>query len=61
MNWALLIFGICFIATFILRIPLGIGMMMSSIFYFVFKPGAFAGVAMVATLKRKSRMNSNKK
>ena len=49
MNWALLIFGICFIATFILRIPLGIGMMMSSIFYFVFKPGAFAGVSMVAT------------
>ena len=49
MNWALLIFGICFIATFVLRIPLGIGMMMSSIFYFVFKPGAFAGVSMVAT------------
>jgi len=49
MNWALLIFGICFTATFILRIPLGIGMMMSSIFYFVLKPGAYAGVSMVAT------------
>ena len=49
MNWALLVFGICFIATFILRIPLGLGMMMSSIFYFVIKPGAFAGVGMVAT------------
>jgi tripartite ATP-independent transporter DctM subunit len=48
MNWALLIFGICLVATFVLRIPLGIGMMMSSIFYFVVKPGAFAGVGMVA-------------
>lgn len=48
MNWPLLIFILCFVATFILRIPIGIGMMMSSIFYFVFAPGAATGVGMLA-------------
>ena len=48
MNWPLLIFVLCFAATFVLRIPLGIGMMMSSIFYFVLAPGAATGVGMLA-------------
>jgi len=48
MNWPLLVFLLCFAATFVLRIPLGIGMMMSTIFYFVLAPGAATGVGMLA-------------
>lgn len=48
MNWPLTIFILCFVTTFVIRIPIGIGMMMSSIFYFVFAPGLGAGVGMVA-------------
>lgn len=48
MNWALLVFILTFVATFILRIPIGIGMMMSSIWYFVLAPGAATGVGMLA-------------
>jgi tripartite ATP-independent transporter DctM subunit len=36
------------VATFILRIPIGIGMMMSAIFYFVLAPGPATGVGMMA-------------
>ena len=49
MNFALIIFLVAFIATFILRIPIGFGMLMSSIFYFVFADGAAAPVSMMAT------------
>lgn len=48
MNWPLTVFFIAFVATFVLRIPLGIGMMMSTIYYFVLAPGAATGVGMVA-------------
>lgn len=49
MNWPLLIFFLCFAATFLLRIPIGPGMMMSAIFYFVLAPGPAAGVGVVAS------------
>jgi len=49
MNLPLLIFIIAFIITFILRIPIGFGMIMSSIFYFVFAGGPAAPVSMMAT------------
>lgn len=48
MNWALLVFFLCFVATFLLRIPIGPGMLMSSIFYFVLAPGPAKGVGMMA-------------
>jgi tripartite ATP-independent transporter DctM subunit len=48
-NIALIIFLAAFIATFILRIPIGFGMLMSSIFYFVFADGLAAPVSMMAT------------
>ena len=49
MNIALIIFFAAFVATFILRIPIGFGMLMSSIFYFVFADGMAAPVSMMAT------------
>ncbi len=49
MNLPLLIFLIAFIITFILRIPIGFGMMMSSIFYFAFAGGPAAPISMMAT------------
>ena len=48
MNIALIIFLVAFAATFILRIPIGLGMIMSSIFYFVFADGPAAMVGMMA-------------
>lgn len=48
MNWALLVFGLCFVATFVFRIPIGLGMMMSAIFYFLLAPGPAAGLGMMA-------------
>jgi len=48
MNWPLIVFALCFVATFLLRIPIGLGMMMSAIFYFVLAPGPAAGVGMMA-------------
>ena len=48
MNWALIVFAVSFIAMFILRIPIGFGMMMSAIFYFVVAPGPAATVDQVA-------------
>lgn len=49
MNLALLVFLICFVLTFVLRIPIALGMMMSSIFYFVLAPGPATGIGMAAT------------
>jgi tripartite ATP-independent transporter DctM subunit len=48
MNWALLVFFLCFVLTFVLRIPIGLGMMMSAIYYFILAPGAATGVGMMA-------------
>jgi len=48
MNWALIVFAVSFIAMFVLRIPIGFGMMMSAIFYFVVAPGPIATVDQVA-------------
>jgi tripartite ATP-independent transporter DctM subunit len=48
MNIPLIVFIACFVLTFVLRIPIALGMMMSAIFYFVFAPGPAAGVGMMA-------------
>jgi len=48
MNWALLVFFLCFVATFLLSIPIGPGMLMSAIFYFVVAPGPAKGIGMMA-------------
>ncbi len=48
MNLPLLVFIVSFAAMFILRIPIGFGMMMSAIFYFVVAPGPIATVDQVA-------------
>jgi len=49
MNIPLIVFILCFVLTFILRIPIALGMLMSSIYYFVLAPGPAAGVQMAAT------------
>jgi tripartite ATP-independent transporter DctM subunit len=49
MNIPLLVFILCFILTFILRIPIALGMLMSSTYYFVLAPGPATGVQMTAT------------
>jgi tripartite ATP-independent transporter DctM subunit len=49
MNIPLLVFILCFILTFILRIPIALGMLMSSTYYFVLAPGPATGVQMAAT------------
>lgn len=49
MNFPLFIFLLCFILTFILRIPIALGMLMSSIYYFALAPGPATGVQMAAT------------
>ena len=48
MNWPLLVFFICFVLTFVLRIPIALGMIMSSIFYFTLAPGPATGIGMAA-------------
>lgn len=48
MNIALLIFFLGFISIFLLRLPIALGMLMTSIFYLVVAPGAGAGVEMFA-------------
>ena len=48
MNWPLLVFFACFILTFVLRIPIALGMIMSSIFYFALAPGPATGIGMAA-------------
>jgi tripartite ATP-independent transporter DctM subunit len=48
MNIPLIVFFACFVLTFVLRIPIALGMMMSAIFYFVLAPGPATGVGMMA-------------
>ncbi|HBK58214.1 MAG TPA: permease [Spirochaetaceae bacterium] len=50
MNWPLVIFFVSFAIMFIIRIPIGFGMMMSAIFYFMAAPSPVATVDMVATM-----------
>ncbi len=50
MNLPLIIFFAAFVAMFVLRIPIGMGMMMSAIFYFMASPAPTATVDMVATM-----------
>ncbi|OHD73930.1 MAG: permease [Spirochaetes bacterium RBG_13_68_11] len=49
MNLALIVFVVAFIAVFLLRIPIGFGMVMASVFYFVVSPSPAATVDMVAS------------
>lgn len=49
MNLALIVFFLTFIAVFLLRMPIGIGMMVSSIFYFALSHHPAASLDMVAT------------
>ncbi len=49
MSFPLFIFLLCFILTFILRIPIALGMLMSSIYYFAFASGPATGIQMTAT------------
>jgi tripartite ATP-independent transporter DctM subunit len=50
MNLPLMIFFASFVLMFIIRIPIGFGMMMSAIFYFMAAPSPAATVDMVATM-----------
>jgi len=49
MSFPLFVFLLCFILTFILRIPIALGMLMSSIYYFAFASGPATGIQMAAT------------
>lgn len=49
MNVALIVFFLTFIAVFLLRMPIGIGMMVSSVFYFAISKHPAASLDMVAT------------
>ncbi len=49
MNIALAVFFISFVIVFLIRIPIGVGMMMSSIFYFALSTRPGATIGMVAT------------
>ena len=49
MNFPLFIFLLCFVLTFILRMPIALGMLMSSIYYFALAPGPATGLQMAAT------------
>lgn len=49
MSFPLFIFLLCFVLTFILRIPIALGMLMSSIYYFALAPGPATGIQMAAT------------
>jgi len=48
MNIPLTVFLLCFILTFIIRLPIALGMLMSSIFYCLLAPGPAAGLQMAA-------------
>ena len=48
MNLPLVVFFACFVLTFVLRIPIALGMMMSAIFYFSLASGPATGVGMLA-------------
>jgi len=49
MSFPLFFFLLCFVLTFILRIPIALGMLMSSIYYFALAPGPATGIQMAAT------------
>jgi len=49
MSFPLFVFLLCFVLTFILRIPIALGMLMSSIYYFALAPGPATGIQMAAT------------
>jgi len=49
MSFPLFVFLFCFILTFILRIPIALGMLMSAIYYFAFASGPATGIQMAAT------------
>jgi tripartite ATP-independent transporter DctM subunit len=49
MNLPLLVFFICFVLVFVLRIPIAFGMIMTSVFYFALAPGPATGIGMAAT------------
>ena len=49
MSIPLIVFILCFVLTFVLKIPIALGMLMSSIYYFVLAPGPATGVQMTAT------------
>ena len=49
MNFPFFLFILCFVLTFILRIPIALGMLMSSIYYFTLAPGPATGIQMAAT------------
>ena len=49
MSFPLIIFILCFVLTFVLRIPIALGMLMSSIYYFALAPGPATGMQMAAT------------
>ena len=49
MSFPLFIFLLCFVLTFILRIPIALGMLMSSIYYFALASGPATGIQMTAT------------
>jgi tripartite ATP-independent transporter DctM subunit len=49
LNFALLVFILSFILVFIVRIPIALGMFMSSIFYFSLAQSPIAEISMVAT------------
>jgi len=49
MSFPLFVFLFCFVLTFILRIPIALGMLMSSIYYFAFASGPATGIQMAAT------------
>jgi len=58
MNFPIILFFACFVAVFLLRIPIGLGMIMSSVFYFVFATSPAATVDMVA-IKFVSELSSS--
>ena len=49
MNIPLIVFLLCFILTFVLRLPIALGMLMSSIFYCLLAPGPATGLQMAAS------------
>jgi len=57
-NLAVLVFFLCFVAVFLLRIPIGFGMMMAAVAYFVIAPSPAATVDMVA-IKFLTEMSSS--
>lgn len=48
MNFPLIVFFICFIVCFLVKVPVGLSMMVASVFYFLLKPGPLTPLDMVA-------------